>query len=142
MKTFEADDKAEWFSDIEKDKMLKDVELSMENLFADSVIVQSFPQEYKAYLEGIKKISKDNFAQGKTLSSGPFDSFYNGLFKQRNKCAHNTASYLQDMITLREMKDKFYPYKNYFTYFALLLLLDKVFISAYGKYVKAIKVAF
>ena len=141
-KTIEANDKAQWFSDGEKQEMLNEVKRNIEDLFKESVIVQSYPKEYKAYLEGIRKISKDNFAQGKSLSSGPFDAFYDGLYRQRNKCAHNTASYQQDMITLREMKDKDYPYKNYFTYFAILLLLDRIFISAYEKYMDAIKVAF
>ena len=122
--------------------MLNEVKQNIEDLFKESVIVQSYPKEYKAYLEGIRKISKVTFAQGKSLSSGPFDTFYDGLYRQRNKCAHNTASYQQDMITLREMKDKDYPYKNYFTYFAIFLLLDRIFISAYEKYTDAIKVAF
>ena len=58
----------------------------------------------------------------------------NHLYKHRNRCAHNTQSYQQNLPTLKTLVNENYKYENYFIWFALLVLIDKIFISLYEKY--------
>lgn len=60
---------------------------------------------------------------------------YDGhLYIQRNRVAHNTLSYQQNLPTLKALVEVDYKYNNYFVYFAILILLDKVFIALFEKY--------
>ncbi len=56
------------------------------------------------------------------------------LYNQRNRVAHNTLSYQQNLPTLKALIETDYKYNNYFIYFAILILLDKVFIALFEKY--------
>ena len=68
------------------------------------------------------------------LGSG-LQKFYRQLvFEQRNRIAHNTASYLKDVPTLDTLADEGYVYKNYFFRFAILLLIDEVFMLLFKRY--------
>lgn len=68
------------------------------------------------------------------LGSG-LQMFYKQLvFEQRNRIAHNTASYLKDIPTLDTLADKGYVYKNYFFRFAILLVIDEVFALMFKRY--------
>jgi hypothetical protein len=64
---------------------------------------------------------------------------YGVLYNHRNRIAHNTYSYQQDLPTLKTLLSPSYRYENYFIYFSILLLIDKVFISLYQKYLLAIE---
>lgn len=60
---------------------------------------------------------------------------YDGhLYNHRNRVAHNTLSYQQNLPTLKALVEKDFQYNNYFIYFAILILLDKVFITLFEKY--------
>lgn len=68
------------------------------------------------------------------LGSG-LQMFYRLLvFEQRNRIAHNTASYMKDIPTLDTMADKGYVYKNYFFRFAILLVIDEVIMLMFWRY--------
>ena len=56
------------------------------------------------------------------------------LYKHRNRIAHNTLSYQQNLPTLKTLLDKDYKYENYFIYFSILVLIDNIFIELYKKY--------
>ncbi|WP_448553345.1 hypothetical protein [Thalassotalea montiporae] len=56
------------------------------------------------------------------------------LYIQRNRIAHNTLSYQQNLPTLKALVEADYKYNNYFIYFAILILLDKVFIALFETY--------
>lgn len=61
--------------------------------------------------------------------------FYQQLvFEHRNKTAHNTVSYMKDVPTLGMMSDSGYVYKNYFFRFAILILIDEVFMLMFKRY--------
>ena len=64
---------------------------------------------------------------------------YKTLYNQRNRIAHNTVSYQQnlpDFSVLREEKD---CSRNYFLWFSILLLIDNIFIEVYKVYKDAIE---
>jgi hypothetical protein len=64
---------------------------------------------------------------------------YEVLYKHRNRIAHNTPSYQQNLPTLKTLANPNYKYENYFIYFSILVLIDKIFIDLYTKYLAAIE---
>ena len=58
------------------------------------------------------------------------------LYIARNKIAHNTLSYQQNLPTLKVLKGEDYKYENYFLWFAILVLIDEVFLRLYKEYLK------
>ena len=123
--------------DTQKTTILDKVKKEMTEAFDGTLISRSFPNNYHQYEIFVKTWKKDHFANGNQLLSGQIEKVYNALYKQRNRCAHNTASYQQDMITLTEMQDSQMRNCNYFSYFAILLLLDKIFIESYRMFREA-----
>lgn len=114
-----------------KTDLLNKVKTEMVDAFSNSLIAKSFPSDYHQYEIFVKSWKNEHFANSNQLMGGQIEKVYDALYKQRNRCAHNTASYQQDMISLTEMQDTQMRNCNYFTYFAILLLLDKVFVESY-----------
>ena len=56
------------------------------------------------------------------------------LYKNRNRIAHNTQSYQQNLPTLKKLLDNDYKYENYFIWFSTLVLIDEIFRELYKKY--------
>lgn len=56
------------------------------------------------------------------------------LYRHRNRVAHNTSSYQQNLPTLKTLMDEKYKYENYFLFFFLLILIDNIFIEAHSKF--------
>ncbi len=121
----------EFSLEAKKERFLSEVKMEMENAMKDSLITKSFPDEYHRYEIFIKTWRAEHFAKSNLLLGGNIEKVYEALYKQRNRCAHNTASYQQDMLTLTDMQDSQMLNSNYFSYFAILLLLDKIFIESY-----------
>ncbi|TNE74930.1 hypothetical protein EP331_00480, partial [bacterium] len=59
--------------------------------------------------------------------------------KHRNRVAHNTHSYQQNLPTLKTLVNENYIYENYFLWFAILVLIDNIFIELYKKYLTVIE---
>lgn len=123
--------------DTKKVVMLYEVKTEMETVMKDSLISNSFPADYHQYGVFVKSWKKEHFASGGQLLGGTLEKVYEALYKQRNRCAHNTLSYQQDTITFIEMQDSQMINSNYFSYFAILLLLDKIFTEAFHIYLEA-----
>lgn len=60
---------------------------------------------------------------------------YEFVYKHRNRCAHNTVSYQQNLPSLEKLQDENYVFENYFIRFALLIIIDKMFVSLFKKYI-------
>lgn len=67
---------------------------------------------------------------------GTLKDVYESLFKHRNRCAHNTASYQQNLPSLETMDDETYVLDNYYLHFAVLMVIDKIFIKLFQKYLE------
>ena len=68
-----------------------------------------------------------------TLLQSSLQEVYIELYNHRNRCAHNTLSYQDNLPSFTTFKNgKFYG--NYFVWYALLLLLDKVFIELFSEF--------
>lgn len=61
---------------------------------------------------------------------------YSALYNERNRIAHNTMSYQQNLPDFNVLRDESKYSRNYFLWFAILLLIDNIFIEIYKKYLK------
>ena len=59
---------------------------------------------------------------------------YENMFNQRNRLAHNTLSYQQNLPTLTKLVNETQESRNYFIWFGLLTLIDNIFMELYRLY--------
>ena len=59
---------------------------------------------------------------------------YENMYNQRNRLAHNTLSYQQNLPTLTKLVNETQASRNYFIWFGLLTLIDNIFIELYQLY--------
>lgn len=65
--------------------------------------------------------------------------FYeNGLYRERNRCAHNLRSYQQNLPRLIDIRNK--GNANYYYYFHLLSIMDEIYKKMYEKLIERITV--
>lgn len=76
----------------------------------------------------------NGFSSGETALA---EIYKDHLYKHRNRIAHNTMSYQNNLPTLNTLMQDNFVYDNYFTYFAILILIDNIFISLYNTYFEA-----
>ena len=60
---------------------------------------------------------------------------YELVYKHRNRCAHNTVSYQQNLPSLEKLQDENYIFENYFVRFAMLIIIDNMFVLLFRKYI-------
>jgi hypothetical protein len=63
---------------------------------------------------------------------------YTELYRQRNRIAHNTLSYQRNLPDFDELQKEDYLSRNYFFWFAILYLIDEIFIKLFEDYLKYI----
>jgi hypothetical protein len=85
-------------------------------------------------------IKPEHFGKGKaTLFESTLQEKHEQLYKHRNRIAHNTHSYQQNLPTLKTLASDEYVYENYFVYFSVLVIIDEVFRALYHKYLDAVE---
>jgi hypothetical protein len=60
--------------------------------------------------------------------------FENYVYQKRNQIAHNTKINLQNKPLIKTMNDENFKYDNYFVFFAVLMLMDKIYIDMFRLY--------
>ena len=68
------------------------------------------------------------------------DEYEKIVFRHRNRCAHNLKSYQVNLPDFSSFVDKNYDYQNYFFRFAILILLDEIFMCMYQKYLELLNI--
>lgn len=112
-----------------KNIIIQEVKDEMNATFEKSTIKDAYPNEYERFLAFLDEWGIDSFAKGNELLRDNLIPIYTEyIYKQRNCYAHNTLSYQQDFLSFEDMEKPYMIYANYFTSFAVLLLLDKVFV--------------
>lgn len=117
------------------------------NLFENSAMYVWKNKEYLFYLKNHNSIIKDSqIGQGKQrgaksytlLQSSLKDRYESIVYKHRNRCAHNTLSYQANKPDLNVISDSDYDYHNYFFRYAMIVVVDNIFISLYKKLIEVI----
>lgn len=102
-----------------------------------SIWAQAAFLEFKKILSSIK--GAHIVSDSEIFSDHRLRSWYtDNLYRHRNRVAHNTSSYQQNLPTLKTLMDEKYKYENYFLFFFILLLIDKIFAELYGRFLRAI----
>lgn len=79
-------------------------------------------------------------SKSKPKSDSKLRSIYvNHFYRHRNRVAHNTSSYQQNLPTLRMLVGDEHKYENYFIFFFIMVVVDKLFVDLYSRYLLAIE---
>ena len=123
-----------------KNDIIQEVKDEMNATFEKSAIMNAYPDEYERFLAFINGWTTDSFAKSNELLRDNLIPIYTEyIYKQRNCCAHNTLSYQQDFLSFEAMEKPYMIYANYFTSFAVLLLIDKVFVRLFGAFERLVQ---
>jgi hypothetical protein len=130
---------------LDKNQMLSDINTYVKDVFKNTNLLIWAQKSYNDYLSIWNSVSATFFANDeKNLFTGTpqyslKEMYENHLYSQRNRTAHNTLSYQQNLPTLKTLVIENYKYENYFIYFSLLILIDELFKELYTRYLKIIE---
>lgn len=65
------------------------------------------------------------------LLENDLQKYYEELYSQRNRLAHNVFSYQENLPSLIKLREESNDKRNYFIYFAILTLIDSIFMETY-----------
>ena len=116
-------------------KVYKEIESTLN----DSPLVIWKQHDYEFYKSNWEKVLFLDFATQNSLLHDTFQNYFTSIvYKHRNRCAHNLKSYQNNIPTLTSLLDTNYDYENYFFRFAILILLDEIFMRLFKKYLSSI----
>ena len=142
-------------TDAIRDEILDDWKTSIQCVLENSLLVRNFKRSYDEYKLLIITIDKSWIMQGTQLflnknnikaekRTAPcglslLEIFKEYVYKERNRCAHNTRSYQHNLPSIREMMSQGYKLQNYFLYMSIIILLDKIYIKLFEVYLSKLK---
>lgn len=113
----------------------------VQNILDGTNIVYSRQRDYNEF-----KLCDSEFLEQFFIIPGPKDKSVNllgeslkrhycdELYRQRNRIAHNTSSYQQNLPELRMLKTEGAFARNYFFWFSILVLIDEIIMELYKDY--------
>lgn len=139
---------------LDKTNILTKVSNVIGNTLRESSLAKTYPCQYQEYLDTFSKFKAECFAPAslnnlfRKCDNCPFgkarpprcqslknmSEVYDLLYHHRNRCAHNTTSYQLNLPGFSTLIQPDFRYKNYFLYFAILVLIDEVFMKLFQKY--------
>ena len=130
--------------DIDTKKILEETVQYIEKIFRNTNLSIWAQSSFIKFVNTKNLIKLEHVAHkdknGKTnLFENVLQDKYKILYNHRNRIAHNTPSYQQNLPTLKTLMGEDYKYENYFIYFSILVLIDNIFVELYKKYLTEIK---
>lgn len=108
-------------------------------IIGDTLVAQWDQHNYLNYVKSWKRLASGDYALGDMLLGKSFQNFYTDVvYKHRNRCAHNLASYQNNLPTLKTLINPGFVYDNYYNRFSMIILLDEIFVRLYKKYLEAL----
>ena len=113
------------------------------NLIDDSKVKYWNESKYNDFKQQIKnKVGYENIAKKSenrdkvvyNLLENHVQIIYEELYRNRNRFAHNTMSYQQNLPVFEEMEMEEFGYNNYFVWFYLLIVIDKIMVKLYKEF--------
>jgi hypothetical protein len=120
--------------DVNKSEILRDTRSEIKNLFLNSNLSTWEQNSFLDFVSNGTLIRAQQFATVDDLFVNVLQDKYTLLYNHRNRCAHNLLSYQENLPTLKTLFNANYKYDNYFVRFAILILIDKIFIELYKRY--------
>ena len=108
----------------------------IEKLFVGTNAIFGRERDYNAFLQCECDIYRDQFLHSKNslLELDLKDQYVNKVYRNRNRIAHNTTSYQRNLPNLTELENEDNLSRNYFFWFAILVLIDDIFTELYRQY--------
>lgn len=125
--------------DLGKNKVKTDTFDFIKNTFSTSNLSACDQRNLREFIKEPNILDTGQFAAGNTLLQTSLHKKYTQMYEHRNRCAHNTQSYQENLPTLKTLVDADYKYDNYFVRFAILILLDNIFMELYNIYVEVVE---
>lgn len=124
----------------DRERLIKSATDEILNAFQDTNLSIWAQESFFDFIRIRSTIKRNHIAsEGDIFSESSLKSWYvDHLYRHRNRVAHNTSSYQQNLPTLKTLMDEKYKYENYFLFFFMLTLIDKIFIEVHGKFLHAI----
>jgi hypothetical protein len=119
---------------LDKEIIKTDTLSEIRDIFSDTNFSTWSQKNFFEFKGNTDLIQSNHFGSENNLLENVLQNKYSLLYNHRNRCAHNTLSYQQNLPTLKTLLNDNYRYDNYFVRFALLVLLDKIFVKLYEKY--------
>ncbi len=116
----------------------------IEKLFSTSIISKWCEKDFLFFKNNANRYFSDNlfchYSNGNTLTliNGKLN-YEQIVYEHRNNCAHNLDSNRAHLPDLSDLKEQHHNYKNYFFRFALLVLLDEIFMKLYKVYCSSLQ---
>jgi hypothetical protein len=127
---------------IDKKKLLSKTIADILDTFSNTNLSIWAQKDFLTFQTISKDIKDTHFAseKGTLFSDANLKKMYEDyLYRQRNRIAHNTSSYQQNLPTLKTLINEDYKYENYFVFFSILVLIDSIFIELYKKYLRTLE---
>lgn len=92
-----------------------------------------FKSEVSSVLN-IKQLQYNKSVKYSLFQSKLQDFYEKVVYRHRNRCAHNTLSYQVNKPDLSVLSSAEYDYHSYFFRYAIIILIDEMFIKLFEKY--------
>lgn len=123
------------FTDSNKRAIIDKVFRCMDDILQETIMVKWKSKDYVEYLIWRRKLKSFHFAKDALLDEC-LKNVYDSLYKGRNRFAHNTVSYQENLPSLRELSNQEIIVDNFFCWFTLLMLIDEIFICLYDAFLE------
>ncbi len=127
---------------VNRKQIRNDTRSQIKDIFQDSNLAYWTKENFNDCLMAWLDIKSSHIAKPDNLFENVLQDKYELLYRHRNRCAHNTFSYQENLPTLTSLVDDNHIYENYYVRFSLLILIDKIFIELYNKYLIVSKTNF
>lgn len=112
---------------------------AIRNLLLNSNLSTWAESNFSDFVSGGAFFTEVQFAIHNNLLINVLQDKYTLLYNHRNRCAHNTLSYQENLPTLKTLFNMNFKDDNYFVRFGLLILIDNIFIELYKKYIEVLR---
>lgn len=120
-----------------KKKHIINIEDNIVSFLEPSILSIGGWRSYSFWKEDKIKINSAKYALKGTLLKDDLKELYeNDVVRHRHRCAHNLTSYQHNLPTLDALAESDYNYHNYFFRFAILMLIDEIFMNLYKVYIE------
>lgn len=123
-----------------KKKFASAVKDNMIDYMESSILSIGDLRNYSCWKKDWTQVHADSFGLKDNLLGKELQSIYiDDVIKHRHRCAHNLTSYQQNLPSFDTIGRNDYIHYNYFYRFAMLILIDEIFMRLYKEYTELIE---
>lgn len=112
---------------------------AVRDLLINSNVSTWAERDFSDFVRGDAFFTEVRFATQDDLLENVLQAKHTLLYIHRNRCAHNTLSYQENLPTLNTLFNMNFQDDNYFVRFGILILIDNIFIELYKRYLDVLR---